>query len=59
MYYLLYYNMLTQKLIKVMIIKLFQAKDKLGQGTRVSKTKAIENLYKTGIKTKHELKRMT
>ena len=42
-----------------MVIKLFQAKVKLGQGTRVAKTRAIENLYKTGIKTKHEHKGMT
>ena len=36
-----------------MIIKLFQAKLKLGQGTRVAKTQAIENLHASkGAKTK-------
>ena len=35
-----------QKLIKFMIIKLFQAKSKLGGGTRGAKAQAIENLYK-------------
>ena len=35
---------IPQKLIRATIIKLFQAKIKLGQGTRVVKTQAIENL---------------
>ena len=42
---------LPQKIIKAMIIKLFQAKVKLGQGTRAAKTQ-IENLNKTDIKTR-------
>ena len=46
---------IPQKLIEVMIIKLFQAKIKLWQGARAAKTQAIENLYKgvsKGAKTK-------
>ena len=36
-----------------MIIKLFQAEHKLGQGARAAKTQAIENLYVSkGAKTK-------
>ena len=43
---------IPQRLIRAMIIKLFQAKLKLGQGTRVTKTQAIENLYASkGAKT--------
>ena len=53
---------IPQRLIRAMIIKLFQAKIKLGQGScmtesasagaqRAAKTQAIENLYK-GAKTK-------
>ena len=38
---------LKEKLIKAMVIKLFQAKIKLGQGTRAAKTQAIQNLFKT------------
>ena len=39
-----------------MIIKLFQAKIKLGQGSRAAKTQAIENLYASkGAKTKLHL----
>ena len=37
---------IPQKLIRSMIIKLFQAKIKLGQGSRAAKTQAIENLHK-------------
>ena len=33
---------LKEKLIKAMVIKLFQAKIKLGQGTRAAKTQAIQ-----------------
>ena len=33
------------RLIRVMIIKLFQAKIKLGQRTRAAKTQAIKSLY--------------
>ena len=61
-----------QKLIKFMIIKLFQAEIKLGhgtyvppqltlqgQGTRAAKTQAIENLYKQpDVKTKYELEKL-
>ena len=50
---------IPHKLIRAMIIKLFQAKVKLGQGNRASKTQAIENLYKTDVKTKQEIKKMT
>ena len=35
-----------QRLIKTLIIRLFRAKIKLGQGARAAKTHAIENLYK-------------
>ena len=63
---------IPQRLIRTLIIKLFQAKilvggqliksEKLGQGMpRKSKTEAINNLYsneKTDIKTKHELNKM-
>ena len=35
-----------QKLIKALIIKLFQAKIKLGHSARAAKAQAIENLYK-------------
>ena len=48
-----------------MIIKLFQAKIKLGQGARAAKTEAIKNLYdskqtknKSRIKTKKFAKRL-
>ena len=36
---------IPRKLIRAMIIKLFQVKVKLGQGERAAKTQAIENLY--------------
>ena len=36
---------IPQRLIRAMITKLFQAKIKLGQGSRAAKTQAIENLY--------------
>ena len=36
---------IPQRLIRAMIIKLFQAKIKLGQGARAAKTEAIKNLY--------------
>ena len=42
-----------------MIIKLFQAKIKLGGGTRAAKAQAIDNLYKShDIKTKYELDKL-
>ena len=37
---------IPQRLIRAMIIKLFQTKIKFGQGQRAAKTQAIENLYK-------------
>ena len=40
---------LPQKLIKAMIIILFQANVKFVQGTRAAKTYAIENLYNTDV----------
>ena len=44
---------IPQRLIRAIIIKLFQAKIKLGQGSRAAKTQAIENLYASkGAKTK-------
>ena len=44
---------IPQRLLRAMIIKLFQAKVKLGQGQRAAKTQAIENLYVSkGAKTK-------
>ena len=44
---------IPQRLIRAMIIKLFQAKIKLGQGQTASKPQAIENLYVSkGAKTK-------
>ena len=46
---------IPQRLIRAIIIKSFQAMIKLGQGARVAKTQAIENLYKgvsNGAKTK-------
>ena len=36
---------IPQKLIRQLIIKIFQAKIKLGQGARAAKTEAIKNLY--------------
>ena len=43
---------IPQRLIRAMIIKLFQAKIKLGQRQRDAKTQAIENLYVSkGAKT--------
>ena len=36
---------IPQKRIRAMIIKLFQAKIRLGQGARAAKTEAIKNLY--------------
>ena len=36
---------IPQRLIRAMIIKLFQAKIRLGQGARAAKTEAIKNLY--------------
>ena len=39
-----------------MIIELFHAKVKLGQGTRAAKTQAIKNLYKTDVKTNMSLR---
>ena len=60
---------IPQKLIRPLIIKLFQAKIKLGQGVpRASKEKAVNSVYsnektkqklKTDIKTKYELDKMT
>ena len=50
---------IPQKLIKALIIKLFQAKIKLGGGTRATKAQAIDNLYKSNdIKTKYELDKL-
>ena len=44
---------IPQRLIRAMIVKLFQTKIKLGQGSRAAKTQAIENLYASkGAKTK-------
>ena len=45
---------IPQRLIRTLIIKLFQAKIKLGQGTRAAKTEAINNLY-NNEKTKQKL----
>ena len=36
---------IPQRLIRQLIIKIFQAKIKLGQGARAAKTEAIKNLY--------------
>ena len=54
---------IPQRLIRQLIIKIFQAKIKLGQGARAAKTEAIKNLYDSKeTKTKsynksHETKR--
>ena len=50
---------IPQKLIRQLIIKIFQAKIKLGQGARAAKTEAIKNLYdskqtKTNQESKQE-----
>ena len=48
---------IPQRLIRAMIIKLFQAKIKLGQGARAAKTEAIKNLYNSKqTKTNQESK---
>ena len=43
---------IPQRLIRTLIIRLFRAKIKLGQGARAAKTHAIENLYKQPIDPK-------
>ena len=50
---------IPQRLFKAMIIKLFKAKIKLGQGTRAAKTQAIENLIKVSPKELRLKKLMT
>ena len=48
---------IPQKLIRQLIIKIFQAKIKLGQGARAAKTEAIKNLYNSKqTKTNQESK---
>ena len=48
---------IPQRLIRQFIIRLFQAKIKLGQRTRATKTEAIQNLYVSkGAKTNQESK---
>ena len=48
---------IPQRLIRQLIIRLFQAKIKLGQGTRAAKTEAIKNLFVSkGAKTNQESK---